>query len=108
MGMEGNAWVRLEPENGDDQFPDMQFLMTSLSVSVDLGLILSPSIGFSSQVRYARFLRFLCIENINLSPQFLTTCFEGILRTSFHLFHRCIENISNQSKEDKELISVRC
>ncbi|KAA0184899.1 hypothetical protein HAZT_HAZT002742 [Hyalella azteca] len=47
-GPGGNAWVRLR--EGDPTFPDIQFLIASLSLGVDFGLLISPTVGFKREV----------------------------------------------------------
>ncbi|XP_047740953.1 glucose dehydrogenase [FAD, quinone] [Hyalella azteca] len=66
FGMEGNAWVRLR--EGDPTFPDMQFLIASLSIGVDFGLLISPTVGFKREVYNDYFKPYQGQEGFNIGP----------------------------------------
>ncbi|KAF2350101.1 hypothetical protein FHG87_019143 [Trinorchestia longiramus] len=50
MGVEGNAWAQLG-DGQDPTFPDVQFLIVSLSLSIDYGLVLNAAVGFKREIR---------------------------------------------------------
>ncbi|KAA0184894.1 hypothetical protein HAZT_HAZT002743 [Hyalella azteca] len=65
-GPGGNAWVRLR--EGDPTFPDMQFLIASLSIGVDFGLLISPTVGFKREVYNDYFKPYQGQEGFNIGP----------------------------------------
>lgn len=50
LAMEGNAWTTLTP-GGDKDWPDMQFLVVSVTAASDRGLLLSSAIGMKPEAR---------------------------------------------------------
>ncbi|KAF2367609.1 Glucose-methanol-choline oxidoreductase C-terminal [Trinorchestia longiramus] len=67
MGVEGNAWAQLG-DGQDPTFPDVQFLIVSLSLAIDYGLVLSPAVGFKREVYEDYFQPDQGREGFNIGP----------------------------------------